>query len=246
MKHCKNCGNSLHGAYCSHCGQKSHIERITFSYTYHELFHFFTHIEKGFLHTSLHMIKKPGITITNFIEGKRKQYQQPISYFLIWTTIYILFLYYLEKLFGENTVIDYKDYFGPSATTKYAISHLSFVLTIIIPFQAFYLYVLITKSKFNYFESLAAALYSTGTIILFQFLFAFIALLIHLVSDASIDLRFSDSFKVFYLLWFIIDISRLFPKKFRFLKIILFLLLSFGTFTLWRIYGYPFLVSKFL
>ena len=215
------------------------MERITFHYISHEIFHFFSHIEKGFVFTSLHMIYDPGRTIKNFIDGKRKKYQPPVSYFLIWTTIYILFLLGLEKYFGENMVINYKEYFGPAATTKFAISHLSFVLTVVIPFQALYLYALVTKNVFNYFESMVAAIYSLGTIILFQFVFAVFALLLHLAGSLQVDLRFSDSFKILYLVWFIADFIKLFPVKLKFPRAVLFLILAFGTFTLWRLYGVP-------
>jgi hypothetical protein len=245
MKHCKNCGSSLHGLYCSHCGQKASTGRITFSYLLHEVFHFFSHIEKGFVFTSLHLIYEPAKTVKNFVDGKRKNHQPPISYFIIWTTIYILFLYWLEKLFGENNVINYKEYFGPGTTTKFAISHLSLVLTIVIPFQALYLYILVTRNTFNFFESMVAAIYSLGTIILFQFLFAVIALLVHLISSKSVDLRISDLFKILYLSWFIFDLTRQFSIKSKVLKAILFLILAFGTFTLWRLYGFPAIARLF-
>jgi hypothetical protein len=245
MKHCKNCGKPIHDLFCSHCGQKSKIERITFSYISHDIFHFFTHIESGFVFTSFRMIYEPGKTVKSFIDGKRKKYQPPISYFLVWTTIYILFLFWLEKVFGENSAIDYKEYFGPTATTKIAISHLSFVLTIVIPFQAFYLYLLVTRSVYNYFETMVATIYSLGTVILFQLIFAVIALIIHLVNGITVDIRISDSFKILYLAWFISDFIKLFPAKFKFIKALLFLLLAFGTFTLWRLYGVPAFISWF-
>ncbi|MES2881460.1 MAG: DUF3667 domain-containing protein, partial [Bacteroidota bacterium] len=91
------------------------------------------------------MLTKPGETTRAFIEGKRKNHQGPVSYFLIWVTAYLLFLYLLENFFGENIVINYKEYFGPSATTRFAITHLSMVLTVIIPFQALHLYLIATK-----------------------------------------------------------------------------------------------------
>lgn len=185
------------------------------------------------------MVKAPGSTVKFFIEGTRKKYQPPVSYFLIWITIYILFLYWLEKFFGDNIVINYKEYFGPSATTKFAISHLSLVLMIVIPFQAFYLYILVTKKSQNYFESIVAILYALGTIILFQFVFAVLALIIHGITGLSVDLKYSDSFKMLYLAWFIIDTLKYFPVRYKFVKALIFLALAFGTFTLWRIYGFP-------
>src|SRR4029077_7286393 len=132
---------------------------------------------------------------------KRKNYQSPISYFLIWTTVFILFLYLIEKIFGYNKVINYGDYFGPAADTRMAISNLSIVLTVVIPFQAFYLFLLVTKKSYNYFETMVATIYSLGTIIQFQFLFALLALISHIVHPGSVNLVISDSFKILYLIW---------------------------------------------
>src|SRR6187399_2864292 len=111
MKHCKNCGKSLNDVFCSHCGQKTNVERISWKYIWHEVIHFFTHMEKGFLYTSRQLLFSPGKTVKEFIEGKRKNYQPPVSYFLIWIGLYLLLLYFTEKIFGENNVVDFKQYF---------------------------------------------------------------------------------------------------------------------------------------
>lgn len=246
MKHCKNCGKPIHDIYCSHCGQKAKVDRITFLYLWHEIIHFLTHAEHGFLFTSVQLVKAPGKTVRDFIEGKRKNYQSPVSYFLIWITFYIIFLYWLEHIFGENAVINYKEYFGPSGTTEFAISHLSIVLTIVIPFQALYLYLLVTKRFYNYFETMVATIYSLGTIILFQFIFAVISLLVYLISATAVDLQISDLFKIVYLIWFIFDFIKLFNVKMKFFRAFIFIILAFGTFTLWRIYGFPVFAERFL
>ena len=192
------------------------------------------------------MIVHPGQTAKNYIEGKRRNYQSPISYFLIWTTVFILFLYLIEKIFGYNAVINYGDYFGPSADTRMAISNLSIVLTVIIPFQALYLFLLVTKKSYNYFETMVATIYSLGTIVQFQFVFALLALIFHIVYPASVNLVISDSFKILYLGWFILDTVRLYSIKYKYIRAIGFLILAFGTFTLWRLYGFPVIMKVFL
>jgi hypothetical protein len=246
MKLCKNCGRPVHDLYCGHCGQKAKPEKITFNYLSSELFHFFTHLEKGFLFTSYQMVIHPGQTAKNFIEGKRKNYQPPISYFLIWTTIYILLLYLIEKIFGGNVVIKYKDYFGPSIATRLAISNLSFVLTVIFPFQASYLYLLVTKKSYNYFETMVATIYSLGTIIQFQFILALFAMVYFMIESKSVDLQISDSLKIVYLIWFILDTIRLYSVKNKFIRAISFCALAFGTFTVWRLYGFPVFIKHFI
>ena len=239
MEYCKNCGTKLCDVYCSHCGQKAAAERITVRYVFHEFFHFFTHVEHGFLYTSWQLLIKPGKTVKEFIDGKRKIHQSLVSYFLIWTTIYILFLYWIEKFFGENVAINYKQYFGPDATTRFAMSHLSIVLIVVMPFQTLYLYLLVTRKQYYYFETLVATIYSLGTVILLQFVFALGAVLIHLLTGATADLRVSDAFKIIYISWFIFDVIKLFPVNYKFLRAVVFIILAFGTFTLWRMYALP-------
>ncbi len=239
MKVCKNCGAHVNGTYCSHCGQKIALERISFHYISHEVTHFFTHFEKGFAFTSWNMLARPGKVVTEFVEGKRKRYQPPVSFFLIWITIYLLMLYIAEKIFGENVAIDYSNYFGPGATTKFAISHLSAILLVVLPFQALYFKWFVGQNKYNYFECFVVALYFLGTVILIQCVFVIIAVIVHLVSGISVPLIFSDPLKIIYLFWGITDAVRVFKLKNKFIRIVVFGVLAFGTFTVWRLYGVP-------
>jgi hypothetical protein len=246
MELCKNCGLPVKDQYCSHCGQKVNIPRISFGYVIHEIFHFFTHLEKGFLFTSGSMLINPGYAILSYIDGKRKKYQPPVSYFLIWTTIFILTLYFFERAFGENVVISYNDYFGPGHTTNYAISHLSIMLTLIIPFQSFYLYLLVMQKRYHFFETLVAGIYAVGTIIFLQFVFAILSLCYFLLFSSSVDLRYSDGFKVIYFIWFTISLLRQFAISWKPVRGILFVLLAGATFTAWRLYGVPALAGLFM
>src|SRR5215203_1978287 len=246
MSFCKNCGEKVVGSYCSHCGQKTIEARISFQYIWHEVLHFFTHFEKGFLFTSWSMLAKPGKVVTDFVKGKRKVYQPPVSFFLIWITMYLLLLYIVEKVFGENVVIDYKEYFGPSSTTKFAVSHLSIVLLVVIPFQALYFYWLVAWKKYNYFESLVVAMYFLGTVILLQAVFVILAIVIRPLTGTSIALIYSDPLKILYLAWAVTNTIKLFRVKNTVIRVVLFAVLAFGTFTVWRLYGVPAIIEWLL
>src|SRR5690348_7495803 len=89
-KVCLNCGNRFSGHFCPICGQKAEVERLTAGQLLTDTIHSLTHYEKGFLHTVWHFLIKPGTASINFLSGKRKEYQRPVSYILILTTIYIL------------------------------------------------------------------------------------------------------------------------------------------------------------
>jgi len=246
MEKCKNCGNLIEHEYCGYCGQEVHVERITFTYIVHDVFHFFTHMEKGFVYTTLRMLVSPGTVVIDYVRGKRKRYQSPVSYFLIWTTIFILTLYLFVKTFGEDAVIDYKDYFGPGMNTTFAISNLSLILAVIVPVQAFHLFLVILRPKYNYFESLVMAIYAVGTIIFLQFVFAILSLLVYSTTQHPADLRYSDIFKGAFLIWFTYRLLQKVNISNKILRGIVFLLLAIATFTAWRLFGVPWIASWFV
>jgi hypothetical protein len=245
MMNCKNCGAGIAGLYCSHCGQKATPGRITFHHVLHEVVHFFTHAEKGFLFTSWQMLKTPGKAVKNFIEGKRKNYQGPVSYFLIWNGIYILFLYIIGKIVGENRIVNFAEYFGPGEKTKFALSHLNVVLTALLPFQALYLYLVLVYGLYNYVEALVTIFYSIGTLLILQFVFVLLAIPVYLVSGASMNIQLSDILKVVYIGWFMLDFAKLLPVKYKYMKAAIVVLLAFGTFTAWRLYIFPSVLELF-
>ena len=245
MISCKNCGRINSGTYCSNCGQKLVVERITIHYVWHALVHFFTHAEHGFLYTSWQMLKAPGRIAINFIKGKRKNYQTPISYFLIWNAIYLLLLYTVEKSFGDNKVIDFSGYFGESEKTRFALSHLNIVLTAMLPVQALFMYLFIMRRRNNYMEALVVIFYTIGTVIMLQVVYAVLAIPVYMLSGASINIRYSDILKILFISWLTYDLAKLFPLKYKTLRVIIVIVLTFGTFTLWRSFVYPSIAELF-
>jgi len=246
METCKNCGHPIEHHFCGYCGQEANVERITFNYLLHDGFHFFTHIEKGFVYTTWRMLVAPGQVVIDYVQGKRKKYQSPISYFLIWTSILILTLYLFVKIFGEQSVINYKNYFGPGMDTPFAISNLSLMLAVIVPIQAVHMFVVITRPKYNYFESLVMAIYAVGTIICLQFVFALLSLLAFSITRHPADLHYSDVFKVAFLIWFTWSIVNRTAVSNRWIRGIIFLILAGATFTIWRLIGVPWIAGLFV
>jgi len=243
MKTCKNCGASTNGLYCSNCGQKPVPERITLHYIVHEVFHFFTHAEKGFFFTTAQLLKNPGQVLKGFIEGKRKNYQKPVSYYLILIGLYSLVLYLMGEWFGENKGVSFADYFGPGETTKYAISHLNIILTLLLPVQAIYIYVFLMYKQFNYVEALVVVLYGIGTVIFLNTVFVVMALIFYLFTGNSVSILWSDILKVLYVAWMLIDLAKVLTIKAKYVRAIIALALLMATFTAWRLYVSPALTS---
>src|SRR5690349_5843120 len=90
---CKNCESTVDANFCSNCGQKAHIHRITIGHVVHEFIHAVTHADKGFLLLIKKLITRPGIVARQYIEGKRKTYFNPLSFIVITSAIHAFISY---------------------------------------------------------------------------------------------------------------------------------------------------------
>jgi hypothetical protein len=92
-QYCKNCEAEgvENGRFCHICGQSLHIHRFTIAHFLHEMFHAFTHADKGILLLIKDLAKKPGMVMYDYIvAGKRKTYFNPFI-FIVLTGGFLLF-----------------------------------------------------------------------------------------------------------------------------------------------------------
>ena len=87
--HCLNCGHPINSNYCPNCSQATEVGRITWKSFNAEFLHIFTHVEKSIVGTSWQLIINPGKLYAEYFACKRKKYQSPVAFFLIWVTISI-------------------------------------------------------------------------------------------------------------------------------------------------------------
>lgn len=99
---CKNCGETVQDQYCGHCGQNSNVDQITLSSLLHELSESVFQINRGFLYTVKELLKRPGNSIDEYLNGRRKRYYKPIAYVLTLSTLYFL----VTQITGQNTWMD--------------------------------------------------------------------------------------------------------------------------------------------
>ena len=151
---CKSCGFSGTGNYCSRCGQSYKTKRISIKELLRELFHFFTHIEKGFFYTLKQLIVSPGSMQLTYIEGKRIIHQKPFSMFLLCATITALFRYWI---FYTVTKYYHADIISEA---KYFHEYLVITYITLIPIYILITYLLFYKSGYNYAEVGVMMLYA--------------------------------------------------------------------------------------
>lgn len=74
---CKNCNQLITANFCANCGQKK-FKRIDKKYIWDELQYTVFHTNKGLLYSVKNILKNPGKTAKEFIDGNRVNHYKPI------------------------------------------------------------------------------------------------------------------------------------------------------------------------
>jgi hypothetical protein len=200
---CLNCDTPLlpQKKFCSSCGQKAIVHRLSMHDVNHDLMHYFTHADKGIFSLLRQLIKKPGLVAREYVEGKRRKYFSPLNFFLIVAGIYVFMVNVLNE--GNNVSyisekqiasvqhikdpkekqhrLDSYERRGKSITffNKYA----NFVAMFATPFITIFIWLCYRKGKYNYTEHLVANLYFSGfCVLMYALVFGPLAKLLHLGS----------------------------------------------------------------
>jgi hypothetical protein len=183
---CKNCGYSIDGKFCSHCGQNSKVGSINLRNFLNEVTESVFQINKGFFYTLRELFVRPGKSLKEFLNGKRKNHFKPIAYILTLSALYFL----ITQITNQNTWID--DLIGGWVNGATGNSQVPQVSTILIWFSKNYAYssvlflpifslasyLAFLKYGTNYLEHIVINSYITGHQAIFYSLFAIIGTVI--------------------------------------------------------------------
>lgn len=172
---CKSCGNEGTGKYCNNCAQAYATKKITVKYILHDVFHFFTHLEKGFGYTLKQLIIAPGIMQREYIEGKRSKHQKPFSMFFICVSINALVRYLVFRYLHKS-----------EATFWHEYSAILYIF--LVPFIALFNWLLFAKGKYNYAETGVQQLYTLSVIYLAVIPVSFVLFIWRNLDTAYIEL----------------------------------------------------------
>lgn len=164
---CKNCGHIVEGKYCIDCGQKSNIERITLSSLLKELSESIFQIDSGFFFTLMQLFRRPGNSIREYLDGKRRRHFKPIAYLLTFSTIYFI----ISKMIGQHTWMhDLITGFAQGGSHKKEIpailtwfaKNYAYTTLLLIPVFSFASFLCFWGKEKNYIEHLVVNSYVTG------------------------------------------------------------------------------------
>lgn len=178
---CKSCGFSGRGNYCSFCGQSFNIKRISIIELLREIYHFFTHIERGFVFTLKQLIIAPGRMQRIYIEGKRNIHQKPFSMFLICATIAAISRYWIF-----NALIHYY-HADIISEAKFFHEYMVIMFLVLVPIYVLIMYLIFDKSGYNYAEIGVIILYTVSIFFLMASLISFLKLISPHLDTAFIE-----------------------------------------------------------
>ncbi len=156
---CKQCGAHGSGKFCNHCGQQYAVKKITLKGILHEVFHFFTHLEKGFPYTLRKLITNPGEMQREYIEGQRVKHQKPFSMYFLSVTITALLYYWINY-----TLVKY--YHSDSYELNFFNRYMAMLQIALVPVYSLIVWLFFKSSKHNYAEVLILLLYSFSIVLL--------------------------------------------------------------------------------
>jgi len=179
---CKNCASKTSSNFCADCGQRTSVDKINFRYFQDAISNNILQINKGLFFTVKELFTRPGYSIKEYIEGKRKLHFNPLSYVLVFSTIYFLF----SKFIGNATIInDFMEGFygadgigleGERETSiiTMLMDNYAYTTLLLIPLYALSSYIIFRKEGYNYFEHLVLNCFITGHQAIFYSLAALI------------------------------------------------------------------------
>lgn len=163
---CKNCKAELisDSDYCNVCGAKVIRNRLTFRNLFEHISETFFNYDNKLLRTIVDLFKKPEAVIVGYIDGVRKQYVNPISFFGLALTISGLYILFLNKYFPETFDFSMLTVEGQeemqARNMSFIQKNMSLVMMFYIPIYAIMARVtFIDIKRFNYTELLVVFLY---------------------------------------------------------------------------------------
>ncbi|HOZ77945.1 MAG TPA: DUF3667 domain-containing protein [Ferruginibacter sp.] len=182
---CMNCGTTVKGSFCSHCGQSANTHRISTHFLWHDIQHGLLHVDKGILFSAKELFTRPGHSIREFLEGKRVKHFKPVSLVLILAGIYGFLSHYFHiNLLANNIQIKGSgEKFEEmrkvvASSSEWLASHYSMFSLLQIPVLATGTWLLFKRAGYNFMEHIIIHSFLTGQrliirIITFPLFYAF-------------------------------------------------------------------------
>ncbi|MBC7845068.1 MAG: DUF3667 domain-containing protein [Flavobacterium sp.] len=165
---CKNCGHQYEGYYCNICRQSADTNRITWKEILDHFFQVFIDVDRGFFYTAKELFLRPGITIYDYLQGKRIVHFNPIMFLILLGGIASVLFHLLKiNLIVEKVNFDSMDRTIPILAHKYFMV-IAAIMLVYLTLTDFILY---RQKKYSVPELFISNTFQIGEILIFLIVF---------------------------------------------------------------------------
>lgn len=147
---CKNCNHNIEGNFCQQCGQPAQVHRINAAYFLHDIPHSVFHIDKGLFYTFWRLMKRPGETLGEYLQGRRVKHYRPFAYVLMLSAISALIVHWNTSLLLH--LEKQKTGIAASVTEHFFTKYQSIFIFLMIPVVTLCTWLVFKKNRYNFWE----------------------------------------------------------------------------------------------
>lgn len=154
---CANCGTVIDLNFCPNCGQKK-FKRIDGKYIKDELQYTILHTNKGFFYSLKSIIKNPGKTTKDYLNGNRVNHYKPLLLVFVLSGISTFISYKILNM-GEVMTEFFTENLKNNAESKASWDYIgkmynytTLIIMAFLPFLALSTYISFRKQGHNYYE----------------------------------------------------------------------------------------------
>lgn len=183
---CKNCSTELleQHDYCSSCGGRVIRNRLSFKNLFEHLSETFFNYDNKLLRTFTKLFTQPEDVIVGYIDGVRKKYINPISFFGLALTITGLSIFVLKKFYLDS--IDFSSFFENmnvpeefmESTMNSSMEYNSLIYSFLVPLFAVISWIVFLDKTYNLTEHIIIFLYSMSLLSIISVIIGQIFLLV--------------------------------------------------------------------
>ena len=204
---CKNCGAEQSGNFCVNCGQRSMVHKVTFKETFQDLNESLFSINAPLLLTLKMLLTRPGILFREYLDGKRKKYYKPVSFFIVMTATYLVLRWVIQyDPFGSTTlqVVDETTSQILTRARNFMLLNIDKLLFVFVLSLSIFMKLFFNK-KYSFPEFLAVSFYLSG---IYTFLTTLTMCYVQFIDSSVQALHILVMF-----LYFIFAMVSFFPEK---------------------------------
>lgn len=211
---CSNCASEITNNFCSSCGQKKY-KRIDKKYVLDELQYTLLHTNKGLFYSIKKILKNPGKTAREFIEGNRVNHYKPVLLVFLLSGISAFISYKVLGFAEVMTTINNKQY-GNSQLMADIMSivsnYNSIIMLLFVPAFAITTKLAYWKWGHNYYEHIVMNCYILSAYTLFSMIVVYPLMFILKKTPDTFLIISQISFLIvpFILVWFF---KSFYPEK---------------------------------